>query len=163
MLVVRNAETARGSIGPRERGVSQEAQQLTERVLDVLRSLKTTNHHLAMGELIDAFDGCHRRAAEGEEVEPVRADTFARARALLLSLPNAFPAPEIAAEEDGSIVFDWLREQNRLLSVTLTPKGRLIYAGVFEDRSVRGIEPFEGELPEPILSSLRRLYKGDDG
>jgi hypothetical protein len=116
---------------------------------------------MAMAELIDAFEGRHQRAADGSEVRPVRADTFARARALLLSLPNALPAPEVAAEEDGSIVFDWLREQSRLLSVTLTPGGRLIYAGVFEDRTVRGIEPFEGELPEPILSSLRTLYKGD--
>ena len=86
----------------------------------------------------------------------VRPETFQKARAFLEMLPTTIPQPDIGADPDGEIVFEWQLKPDVVLSVSIGPADRLNYAALFGENRVYGTESFANGLPEAIASNLAR-------
>jgi hypothetical protein len=65
----------------------------------------------------------------------------------------------VGAEPDGHITLEWYRGPRWTLSVSVSPDGMLYYAALFGSSEVRGAEPFFGDVPDIILSLIRRVCK----
>lgn len=73
-------------------------------------------------------------------------------------IPAGYPHPEIAADPDGEVSFDWFGKNDRILSVSVGPRGRLSFAARFsDDERLSGALPLKDEFPRTILQALQRV------
>lgn len=157
MLVSRRRETSQG-IPTASVAISDDAHTIHERILSALRELRTTSRSVAFSELLEAFEQCPNTDAGDGEVRPVSADVFATARDFLAALPTAFPTPEVAATDEGEIALDWFPGLESTFTVLVAQGRKLFFATAAPERRLRGVEPFDGEVPSTILAELRRLF-----
>jgi hypothetical protein len=82
------------------------------------------------------------------------------AQQFLLALPSSTPAPELAIDGDGDIVFDWAGSGERMLSVALRGDGTLSYAGRLSatDRE-HGTKQFVDAIPPQVLDLAHRVTR----
>jgi hypothetical protein len=91
---------------------------------------------------------------------PVEQGTFEAAVTFASLLPRSVPIPEVSADPDGEIAFDWIGPSQRIFSVSVNKAGRLAYAGWFgEDKSVHGTESLNTEFPQEVIRALIRATK----
>lgn len=99
------------------------------------------------------------RGWDGYGAEPVSSEAYAMAKALLETLPVDAPTPEISADPDGEISFDWYRGPDKVFSVSVGGSGMLSYAGLFGRNNAHGTEWYDGGLPEVVAFNLARLHR----
>jgi hypothetical protein len=87
-----------------------------------------------------------------------RFETFGQALAFLMTLPLNLPRPEIMAEQNGDITFEWYAGPRRVLSAILGPRPALAYAALIDASTARGTEPFLGRFPQILSDLLTRIY-----
>jgi hypothetical protein len=97
---------------------------------------------------------------DGYGAAPVTPQARAAAEEFLGALPTTWPPPEMAADPDGEISFEWARDPHWVFSVSVSPEGRLSYAGLFGVNRVHGAESFVGQLPQAIVDNLVRFFEG---
>lgn len=148
-------------------GVSKDAQSLknTFKLLGqyreqseyLTRSLslsETVLHELSTIEI-----DCTSANWDGDEANEVMQATISKAKELLHSLPRAFQAPEVEAETNGSISFEWYKTPKNIFVVRINEFGELKYAGLFgpvERR--RGTSYFDGYVPKDIIQMIKKVY-----
>src|SRR5574341_303592 len=108
--------------------------------------------------LDDAWQAAARPDWDGYGAVPVSAAVVWAAERLLSAIPEAWPSPEIAADPDGEISFEWARGPHWVFTVSVAASGQLSYAGLFGSSRVHGVETFAGTLPEAIVVGLARLF-----
>jgi hypothetical protein len=90
---------------------------------------------------------------------PVNSNSVDQTLRLLQYLPPDIPAGDVSVDPDGEVSIEWFREPRHVLSVSVSPTGKLSYAGTFGRSCVYGSEDFsEDYLPVAIRASLRRLF-----
>jgi hypothetical protein len=77
-----------------------------------------------------------------------------------LDPPTTTPTPEVSADSDGEVSFDWIFGERKALTVSISPTGRCTYAWMLGQRTSRGTEWFEDEIPAPIVFALGQLAHG---
>jgi len=91
------------------------------------------------------------------EAGRVEEETARTALNFLLLLPRSLPVPEVSADPDGEISFDWIGDSGKMFSVSVNKEGRIAYAGRFGEKSkVHGIEPLSETCPLEIIRGIRR-------
>ena len=145
-------------------GFSREAQEVAE--ADYEEVQRTWNSEvLGMGvtrrQLNRVWANCSQPDWDGHSSVPVKAETLNHVARLLQSLPRLFPLPTIGADPDGHVTLEWFHSPSRLVSISVTPDAQLHYAGLFGGNTAYGTEPFFGELPESILTMIRRVGIND--
>jgi hypothetical protein len=95
---------------------------------------------------------------DGAGSRPVSSASVVQAQHFLAALPAMFPAPEVSADPDGEIAFEWYVGTRQVFSVSIGDQPEIAYAGTFGAKRTWGSEPFLGELPGEVLRNLRRLY-----
>jgi|SRR5580692_2480615 hypothetical protein len=86
---------------------------------------------------------------------PVDADTIHAAKRFVLSLPRFGPTPEVSADPDGEISFDWAGPTGKMFSVSVNKQSRLAYAGWFGEKSrIHGIEQLVETCPQQIVRGI---------
>jgi hypothetical protein len=112
--------------------------------------------------VIEALDEllaeCRSPNWDGYGAEAVPKALYQGARQFCESLPPSIPDPEVGADPDGEISFDWFKGERDLFSVSVGLGGRLSYAGRFGESRVHGTEYFRNRLPETIVQSIHRLF-----
>jgi hypothetical protein len=84
--------------------------------------------------------------------------TAAIARKFLAVWPAGLPRPEIGADPDGEVSFDWFGEGGRNFSVSLRHDGGMSYAGAFgESKTKYGTDRFDGDIPPEVVAAVREL------
>lgn len=68
-------------------------------------------------------------------------------------LPADVSRPEISIDPDGEVAFDWGNEDG-IVSVSVGPTGRLVYAAELGGRPTSGTEQLPGEMPAALRASL---------
>jgi hypothetical protein len=66
-------------------------------------------------------------------------------------IPLGFPPPMIGAEPDGDITFEWYKNPDWTLSVSVEGQGNLHYAALLGPDCAYGTEAFVGLVPRRIL------------
>lgn len=92
--------------------------------------------------------------------KPVTAETREAASALLAKLPGGIPEPEIGADPDGEIAFEWELGPELVFSVSVRGGDkRLSYAGLYGRSKVHGTEFLGEAIPDPITLGIGRLLR----
>lgn len=94
----------------------------------------------------------------GYRGRPVERDTLFWAASFLHSLPKTWEAPEISADPDGDITFEWSAGPSRVFAVSIDRNGAAHYAGLFGRSRRHGVEENLDLLPQIISESLARLF-----
>lgn len=100
---------------------------------------------------------CSSAGWDGFDAIPIEWAVYARASAVIASLPWRFPMPSAGAEPDGHITLEWYISPDKLLSVSIGRDGLLHYAAVIGQARHYGVEP-QGEMfPSTIKHLIRRI------
>ena len=96
---------------------------------------------------------------DGYDAAPVSEQTLKEAYKFISLLPPSLPVPEeISADPDGDISLEWYRNTNYLLTISISEKKTISYAGVFGPYSkVHGTEYFDFKIPKSILDNIKKL------
>lgn len=128
----------------------QAVQRFARRVHDELKAGRTARAAYVFDDL---------RALSNEIPADLRSDDlFALAQRFLLALPASLPAPELALDDDGEILFDWRGRDNRMLTVALRQDGRLAYAcriSAFDKD--HGVKRFDEAIPRRIVELVQQV------
>lgn len=108
-------------------------------------------------ELDSLWVDCSRAGWDGYEAKAVSPDAFRAAKRFVASLPLGIPQPEIAADPDGCVTFEWRRSARQTLLVSVRPGYALDYAALIGTAKTHGTEPFFDEFPEPLTSIIQRI------
>jgi hypothetical protein len=96
---------------------------------------------------------------QDSDMSPVSYETAQAALCFALLLPRSFPNPEVAADPDGEISFDWSKS-GKMFSVSISGEGRVSYAGRFSDKSkIHGIEQLSETIPSEVLRGIEKTIR----
>jgi hypothetical protein len=91
---------------------------------------------------------------------PVDVDTILAAVRFAYSLPRLGPLPQVSADPDGEISFDWSGSSGEMFSVSVNKHNRLAYAGWFGENSrVHGIEQLAESCPRQIVWGIDKATR----
>ena len=143
-------------------GVGDDArrlQDLLQQAVDRLTSSVSLGRKLqgAVRELNCVFEECSVSDWDGYGAQPVSPESYGKAKQFIEALPWGFPLPEISADPDGEISFEWYSSPSKIFSVSVSPNNELSYAGLFGARRTHGTEVFHDEIPEILLSHIKRV------
>jgi hypothetical protein len=150
-------------VPPTSGGVSKDADLIREKK----REIRDRTDKAVSGEGLEnarrAIDDVFLEALhpnwDGYGAAPVTRETAELAHDFLDLLPNSLPAPEIAADPDGDISFEWRAGSRRVFSVSISESGKLTYAGLRGASSVHGTEFFSGGFPGTVMFHLAGLVR----
>lgn len=111
-------------------------------------------------DLEEVYQECQTDYWDGYGGRAVGLTAFEEAQRFCELLPFSVPSPEVAADPDGEIAFEWRQGPDGAFSVSIGPNHRLTYAGIFGPNRVHGVEHFGDEFPQAILNELSRLRQG---
>lgn len=111
--------------------------------------------------LLDDLDELRNEASspgwDGYGAAPMSADAYDFAKLFIGALPTTAPLPELGADPDGEVALDWSLGDRRALTVSISPTGRCTFAWLLGQRSNRGTDWIEDEIPAAIAFALREL------
>jgi len=94
----------------------------------------------------------------GYGAKAVDPDAYRQAKLFLVALPTTAPSPEISADPDGDIAFDWIFGPQKALSVSIGPTGRCTFAWMLGKSTYRGTVWLDDDgIPASIVHALGRL------
>jgi hypothetical protein len=134
-------------------------------VSDVARQVKlalekSLEHYLEtrLELLLPEIENLH--AVSDETSIPVDLDTIRAATQFAYSLPRFGPMPEVSADPDGEISFDWIGPSGQMFSVSVNKQNRLAYAGWFGEKSrIHGIEQLAESCPQQIVRGIEKATR----
>ncbi|MDI6687094.1 MAG: hypothetical protein QME06_02615 [Desulfobacterales bacterium] len=113
---------------------------------------------LALEELEKVYEECSEANWDGYGALPISRETYSEARKLLRMMPSSLSRPDISAEPDGEITFEWYKEKYSVFVISVGGNNIITYAGLFgKSNKIHGTEYFAYESPEIIHHCIRRL------
>lgn len=100
---------------------------------------------------------CHQPGWDGYGAEAVSIDAYRSAERFIRSLPAGIEPPQVSADPDGCVTFEWRKSPRRTLLVSVRPGYALDYAALIGTAKAHGSEPFFDELPESLKALIRRV------
>jgi hypothetical protein len=147
-----------------ERGVSEDAHKLSLLLRDIIRLPDPNVMSSSRGEALEALWSRYQSAStpnwDGEGADAVAHSTCEYATQFLGLLPSRIPEPEIYAESDGEIAFEWDLGPRRVVSVSVGRDGTLTFAGLMGTRKVSGVDTLTTRLPASIRAVLEAVIAG---
>jgi len=101
---------------------------------------------------------CWRDDWDGEGAARVSAEACDVAQRFINALPGAYPAPQVLADPDGWLAFEWYAGPGNSLFVSVDPAFRVHYAAEVGADKDYGSAAFFGRFPETLLQVLGRIY-----
>jgi hypothetical protein len=86
-------------------------------------------------------------------------ESYQEALRLLQYLPTMFPQPDVAADPDGTVAFEWSNGPRQVLSLSIGNHGELVYAGIFDKSCTHGTEYVEHAFPRILVEHLQRVFE----
>lgn len=84
---------------------------------------------------------------------------FARAMDFACLLPSDVQLPEMSIDPDGEVAFDWGGDRG-IVSVSVGPTGRIVYAAELGGAATSGTAQLAGEVPAPLRNCLAAFRSG---
>lgn len=146
-------------------GVGKEAEEVRAAISGVQQGILSS---LSIGKpkrdaeenLYEVFGETCQPDWDGHGSASVSYDVYLKALEFLGRFPMNFPVPEVSADPDGEVSFEWYASPNWTFSISLGRGADLTYAGIFGANKTHGVEVFHGEIPESILNNIRRVSYG---
>ncbi len=145
-----------GLIGRPESGTSDAASKLEEQFDQFTKHYSAPRLDLLIPEIISIARNSAYNTI-GNEMTAVSTNTVKEAIKFAKLLPKSLPIPELAADPDGDISFDWVGKNGKMFSASIDGSGRVAYAGRFSELSkVHGIEYISDSCPQEILRGIEK-------
>jgi hypothetical protein len=112
------------------------------------------NSVVALREL---HERCGQQNWDGNRAEPIGDQAFRNAKEFLWALPSVVPVPEIIAEPNGDVGFEWYINPRQVFVASVSGARTLTYAGLFGPNKTSGEEQFVESVPTAIMQNIRRL------
>lgn len=112
-------------------------------------------------ELWDVYDECKNEGWDGYGAQPVSVEDFEISfefLKLLVKPSLGIKPPEIAADPDGEITFEWYEENGSVFAVGISAHRKLSYAGILTGKKIHGTENFGVDIPPVILCFLLKHF-----
>jgi hypothetical protein len=152
-----------GLITPNRSNAQSEPARLILRMQEEIREHLLTSHTVrdARERVLDELDSlcveASRKGWDGYGAEPMSVDAYDFAKTFIKALPTTAPLPELSADPDGEVSLDWSFGNRQALTVSVGPTGRCTFAWILGQRSNRGTDWIEDEIPAAIAFALRQL------
>jgi hypothetical protein len=147
-------DTSLGLRGWASSGVSDIARQIEQ-------SLEESLGHFLKPRLMFLVPELESLGVDSDEGQiPVDLDTVRAATQFAYSLPRFGPMPEVSADPDGEVSFDWIGPTGKMFSVSVNKNNRLAYAGWFGGKSrIHGIENLAETCPQQIVRGIEKAAR----
>lgn len=159
MIAYSALENSPAIVGTYETGASEAASKLNRQIENFVVHYSEPRLSILVPEMMSLV----RSTSQGNcdtETAPVSESTMREAVKFALLLPKSLPIPEISADPDGDISFDWVNRAGFMFSVSVSATGRLAYAGRFGEKSrVHGIEQLSEACPHEILRGIEKVSR----
>jgi hypothetical protein len=144
---------------------------LSDPARDIDKMLENIREHLlssyalsnpaeqALTELHEVLAEASREGWDGYGARPLNPLSYDFAKRFLNALPTNAPFPEVSADTDGEVSFDWVFGERKALTVSVGPTGRCTFAWMLGQRTYRGTDWIDDGIPEEILSALGKLVR----
>jgi len=162
-ILALGAGVAWGAFALPDSGVSPEA-------ISLQKSFKEYASHLEVSEslfgdkaqlishLNELCAECSEDDWDGYGAEAVSDTVLLCAETFIRALPDGIAMPEISAEPDGQISFDWLPTKTKTFTLSVGSSDRLAYAWIDGSNRGHAVDLFEGDqLPPRVLGELQRI------
>lgn len=123
-------------------------------------SLQRQEVEEALSALKAVYEEASMPGWAGEGSKPVHPLTYGMAQRFLTALPTSMPAPEVNADPDGEISFDWDLGRDRLLAVSISLAGRLSF--IYRNRSIRMRDTLwfmDDQIPDELVGLFQNLKR----
>jgi len=144
-----------------DRALSEEAQIIRKLITDASEfsgSMAVGEPKRTVQEALDtAYAAAQAENWDGEGSARVEPSTYVYASQFIRLLPSTAPLPDITADTDGEILFEWDQGRRRIFSVSVGRDGTLTFAGLFGHTKIHGTEHLREALPVVISDYLARL------
>ena len=108
-------------------------------------------------KLDDVFAECSDPGWDGENAQPIPHEVLRNAWLFLEALPLGIEPPDIDAEPDGAITFEWYRSPRKVLSVSINPDDQLYYAALLAASKRHGVDSAEVDISEDLLKLINTV------
>jgi len=112
-----------------------------------------------LSELDAVREEASRAGWDGYGARPLERGSYDFAIRFLNALPSTAPLPEVSANPDGEVAFDWIFGERKALTVSISPIGRCTFAWMLGQSTHRGTDWIEDEIPAPIIFALGQLAR----
>jgi len=144
-----------------DRALSEEAgilRRLIDAAAEFSGSITVGEPKRAAQEALDAaYVTAQVENWDGEGSARVEPGTYVYASQFLRLLPSTIPVPDIAADTDGEILFEWDLGCRRVFTVSVGRDGTLTFAALFGYTKTHGTAHLHEALPLVISACLERL------
>lgn len=97
------------------------------------------------------------------ESDRVSAKTLSVAIEFADALPFYVAQPEVSVDPDGEIAFDWIDDNNNMLSISIGPERGVTYAGKFRAGVFSGTANFRESIPHSLGEALKIFRANQEG
>lgn len=107
--------------------------------------------------LTDIYKECKVYNWDGYNASSVSFDTFDCAREFIASIPDGIMLPDISAEADGCITFEWYKSNSKLLSISINHRGSLCFLALIGSERFKGLT--ENRMTDKLLDYIYQILK----
>lgn len=158
ILATRSCGSSATAPAPVDRALSEDASRWRERVDSMMACLGSSmldlRRRAAELALADAFEAAGHEGWDGMDTPHVEPSTYLYAHQFLTVLPETVVLPEIYADQDGDICFDWDQGRRYVLTVCVSRDGTLTYAALYGHAKSHGVELLADGLPKTIAALI---------
>jgi hypothetical protein len=119
---------------------------LSEKNREILKLLDEISEECST----DDWDGCG--------AVPVSNDALTKARDFIAAFPPDLPVPEVSASTSGEVLFDWIQNQDRMVTVAINGDARVSFASINGETSNHGSYIFTGLFDPRIHARIREVF-----
>ena len=102
-------------------------------------------------DLKDLLETAGKPDWDGEDADPVTEDTIKAAEKVIDELPGESGVPEISADPEGNVEFDWHLDNGTMLTVCIGQKGEIAISGLYPNKAELTISANDSEGVPSIL------------
>lgn len=141
---------------------SPDSRELDKHLMEIVEAALTTASTNGLRETLNELQWLYRESTkagwDGYNASPVSPLSFLYALQFIFAMPRSMPAPEVAIEPDGSVGFQWLFDKDSSFVISLSDRGILSYAGIFDGEArTHGTERLDDEIPIEVLAHIARV------
>jgi len=109
--------------------------------------------------LVLVYKSCSTNNWDGYGALEIKSKSFVYAKKFICNLPAYLPKPDIGADPDGEISFEWRNENNGIYVLSISATGELSFAGLYsEGREIHGKDKMSDGVPKEIFQHISRLF-----
>lgn len=135
-----------------DRALSQTADCLRSK----LRAAAQANTSVSLADAEEKLQAALAAAGEVGAIVDGATEEYARCFLNALSL-RMQQSVDVQVEPAGEVMMEWEADPRWLLTLTINERGRIAYSGIFGSSRTRGMELFEGAVPDVVALALARI------